>query len=93
MARDNHEKLYEILLDVQKQIGHLGNETSKQSEMLIALNNKVAIANGRTTKNEEMLAKHQSILDDWKGKLAVIVVIVGFAGNLLISWIKKSLDL
>lgn len=82
-----------VLLDIQKQLGALGNETSRQSQMLIALNEKVAVANGRTTKNETILKEHQTILDNWKGKLAVIVVAAGFIGNLVISWVKKKLEL
>ena len=82
-----------VLMDIQKQLGALGNETSRQSAMLIALNDKVLVANGRTAKNEEQLKAHQSILDNWKGKLAVIIAIAGFGGSLLSMWIRKQLGL
>lgn len=82
-----------ILLDIQKQLGVVNRETGEQSKMLIALNEKVAIQNGRVTKAEQELKKVNSILDNWKGRLAIIVVIAGFLGNVIISWVKKELNI
>lgn len=82
-----------VLMDIQKQLGALGNETARQSAMLVALNDKVLIANGRTSKNESMIVAHQTILDNWKGRLAVIVVVSGFVGSLFTAWIKSKLGI
>jgi len=75
MATDQHEKLYGILLDVQKQIGTVNSETSRQSQMLIDLNAKVATANGRTGKLEASII----MLKEWRkyilGGFAVITVL------------------
>lgn len=87
------DKHLSVLMDIQKQLGALGNETSRQSAMLIALNDKVLIANGRTSKNEAMISAHQSILDNWKGRVAVIVVVAGFVGGLLSAWLKSKLGI
>lgn len=90
---ENHEKLYSILLDVQKQIGQLGNETSKQSEMLISLNNKVAIANGRTSKNEEKIENVEKTIDGFKNKVAGISLAIGLTVSLIVPIIKKYLGI
>lgn len=82
-----------ILLDIQKQLGALGKETSMQSQMIISLNEKVAVANGRTTKNEAEIAKMKSILDNWKGKLAVILVMGGVVGKIVLDFIRKQIGL
>lgn len=88
---ENHEKLYSILLDVQKQIGQLGNETAKQSEMLVSLNNKVAIANGRTSKNEERIEVIEKTIDGYKNKAIGISAIVGFLVSMAIPFIKEKI--
>lgn len=82
-----------ILLDIQKQLGALGKETSMQSQMIISLNEKVAVANGRTTKNETELAKMKSILDNWKGKLAILVVAGGVVGKIALDFLRKQIGL
>lgn len=91
--KDNKDPHLNILLDIQKQIGVLGSETARQSEMLVALNDKVAIANGRTTKNETSIKEHQTIIDNWKGRIGVIVVVGGFVINLVIDFLKNKLNI
>jgi hypothetical protein len=66
----------------------LSRETGEQSKLLTALNDKVAIANGRTSKIEKKVEDHQAILDNWKGRLAVIVIVSGFVLNLIITFAK-----
>lgn len=85
------EQHLQILLDIQKQLGDLKAETSAQSEMLKSLNDRVAIQNSKVFKNAEMIAKHQSILDNWQGKLTIIFLVSGIVGNLLLSYIKSKL--
>lgn len=74
MTNDTHEKVYSVLLDVQKQIGTVSRETGEQTKKLDALNEKVAIANGRTAKNEGDIL----MLKEWRkwilGGLAVATV-------------------
>jgi hypothetical protein len=74
MSNDTHEKVYNVLLDVQKQIGVVSRETGEQTKKLDALNEKVALANGRTAKNEGEIA----LLKEWRkwilGGLAVATV-------------------
>lgn len=82
-----------ILLDIQKQLGVLGAETARQSETLNSIDKQAKITNGRVGQLEKVTGNHQSILDNWRGKLAVIVIMAGFVGNLIITWIKKELNI
>lgn len=87
MPSDQHEKLYSILLDVQKQIGSVNAETSRQSQMLVDLNTKVGIQNGRVTATEKTVAD----LKEWRkyifGGFAVISALSGY----LIYSFKKDI--
>jgi len=81
-----------ILLDIQKQLGKLGSETATQSEMLKALNDKVAIANGRTSKNENRISFLEEINQlrkegdaIKKGKNLVWGIVGGFGGSILLA--------
>jgi|JI10StandDraft_1071094.scaffolds.fasta_scaffold1172223_1 phage-related tail protein len=81
MENDTHEKVYNVLLDVQKQIGAVSRETGEQTKKLDALNEKVATANGRTAKNESAIATNAAeiaTLREWRkyilGGLAVATV-------------------
>lgn len=86
MSTDKHEQLYTTLLDIQKQMGLLSRETGEQTKKLDALNDKVAIANGRTAKNEGQIA----MLKEWRkyilGGMAVLSLIGTFT---LQAYIKK----
>lgn len=85
-ATEAHDKLYAVALDVQKQIGVVSAETARQSQMLIDLNAKVAIANGRTAKNEGSI----EMLKEWRkyilGGIAIISLIGMFT---LTAYIQK----
>lgn len=74
MAED-HERLYGILLDVQKQLGSVSRETGEQTKKLDALNEKVAVANSRTGKLELAVTD----LKEWRkyilGGFAVLTVL------------------
>lgn len=90
MKTDEH---LNILLDIQKQLGDVKTETRGQSEMLKALNEKVAIQNGRIYKAEGNIGSIQSLLENWKGKMVIIVAIVGIVGNLIITIIKSKIGI
>lgn len=90
---ENHDKIYSILLDVQKQIGNLGNETSKQSEMLVSLNDKVAIANGRTSKNENRIEELEKTVSGFKNKVAGVSLVVGLLASIVVPFIKEKIGL
>ncbi len=87
---ENHDTLYGILLDVQKQIGSISRETGEQTEKLDSLNDKVAIANGRTAKNEGQIA----MLKEWRkyilGGLAVVSVFGGLGATLYVKFITDK---
>ena len=87
MPVDQHEKLYGILLDVQKQIGTVNSETSRQSQMLIDLNAKVAIANGRTGKNEAAI----SMLKEWRKYILGGFFVITTLGVYLINSFKNDI--
>lgn len=71
-----------ILLDIQKQIGTLGAETARQSEVLKRIDTQVQKTNGRVTSLET---------DDnyRKGKLAVIGAIAGGIASVIIGLLVK----
>ena len=80
----NNEQHLQILLDIQKQLGVLGAETSRQSEMLIRIDTQVQKTNGRVTQ----LETPDNIN---KGKLAVIGAIAGALVSFIISLAVKKL--
>jgi len=90
-----HDEHLNILLDIQKQLGGVGGETARQSEMLKALNEKVAIQNGRVEKNEKKLDEHEAIINNWKGKLAIVIGIAIFVGGalreIIMNWLETKI--
>lgn len=80
----NNEQHLQILLDIQKQLGVLGAETSRQSEMLIRIDSQVQKTNGRVTQLETTDNIN-------KGKLAVIGAIAGALVSFIISLAVKKL--
>ena len=97
MPEAAHDKIYTVLLDVQKQMGTLGTtteeklgkidkETGRQSQMLIDLNAKVATANGRTAKNEGQIAE----LKEWRKYILGGIAVVSLIGTFTLqAYIKK----
>lgn len=86
-----------ILLDIQKQLGDLKAESTGQSQMLISLDSRVAIQNGKVFKN---VAEIQSLKDErnvFKGKLFVVMAIGGFAmsiiGGLIVAFARTKLGI
>lgn len=89
MPAENHEKLYSILLDVQKQIGTVNSETSRQSQMLIDLNAKVGIQNGRITATEKVVAE----LKEWRKYILGGFAVITFLGAYIIhAFIKDVVE-
>lgn len=86
---EHQEKIFTLLLDVQKQIGDIGKETARQSEMLIALNKRVEIANGRTSKNESAIDAINKDIASFKSKAAGVALAVTMFGSLIITGIKQ----
>ena len=80
MADAPHEKLYTVLLDVQKQIGVVSRETGEQTKKLDALNEKVAVQNGRVTATEKVTAE----LREWRKYILGGFAVIGLLGSYLI---------
>lgn len=80
----NNEQHLQILLDIQKQLGDLKAETSRQSEMLIRIDSQVQKTNGRVTQLETTDNIN-------KGKLAVIGAIAGTIVSFIVSLMVKKL--
>lgn len=78
MAKDTHDKLFEIALDMQKQLGVVIAEAATHTNQLSSIEKQVLKTNGRVTKSEEDI----QILKDnemfRKGRSAVIGAITGF---------------
>ena len=90
---ENNDQYLSILLDIQKQLGDVKSETRGQSEMLVALNEKVAIQNGRVVKLEIADIKIEAIINNWKGRLVILASIVSVIVGLLSSWFRNKLGL
>lgn len=78
-----------ILLDIQKQLGQLGRETGEQTEKLKSIEAQTMKTNGRVTKLEqlnEVIAREKEYA---RGKMAVIGVIAGGIGAIIMSVITK----
>jgi len=90
---EHSDKHLSILLDIQKQLGDVKSETRGQSEMLRALNEKVAIQNGRVTKLEGVSNEQSVLISNWKGRLVVLASIISVGIGLLSSWIRKQVGL
>ena len=75
---DKKEDYLGILLDIQKQLWANTTETRWQTELLKALNDKVAIQNWRIYKTEGKVLGIELLLNNWKGRLAIIAIIVTF---------------
>ena len=69
-----------LMLDIQKQIGNLGIETARQSEILNRIDSQVQRTNGRVTSLEADKNIRQ-------GKMAVIGAIVGAVASILVGFI------
>lgn len=63
---DNHEKIFEVVLDLQKQLSVISRETGEQSKLLISIKDDTAKHNGRMTKAEEDIKKIQIRLSDYE---------------------------
>ncbi len=85
MSAESHDKIFNVLLGIQKQIGDVSRETGEQTEKLDALNAKVAIANGRTGKNEAQIANIREWGKYVLGGGAVIIVVGLYAATMYIK--------
>ena len=90
---ENHDKFYDLLLAVEKQISGISRETGEQTQKLDSLNDKVAIANGRTGKNEGQI----NALIQWKnyilGGVAIVFIIGIYAATAFIREVTKNTTL
>lgn len=79
---ENPESHLTILLDIQKQLGTLGAETARQSEVLKRIDTQVQRTNGRVSTLETE--------DNYrKGKLAIIGAIAGGVASIIIGLVIK----
>lgn len=92
MPTDSHDKLYSIALDLQKQMGVLGTETAKQSEILKSIEAQVKYTNGRVTKLEGINITNDKEKEFVRGKMAIVGVVAGGIGSIIISLIIKFLS-
>lgn len=76
MSSDEITKFYNILLDVQKQIGVISRETGEQTEKLIAIEVQTKKTNGRVTALEASVNGLQIVNADNKGQSTVRTAIV-----------------
>lgn len=87
MPSDKHDQIYNLLIDTQKQIGAVSRETGEQTKMLAALNEKVAIANGRTGKLEASII----MLKEWRKYILGGFFVITTLGVYLINSFKNDI--
>jgi len=87
MADAPHDKLYGILLDVQKQLGTLSRETGEQTKKLDALNDKVSVANGRTGKLEGQVIA----LKEWRKYILGGFAVISLLGVYLVNAFTRDI--
>jgi hypothetical protein len=79
MAKDKHEQLYSILLEMKEDIGRIEGKV----DYSIKLGEKT---NGRVSTLE-------AFKENLQGKAAIIVIVGGFIFNMLWGWIKTRIEL
>jgi len=87
MADAPHDKLYGILLDVQKQLGAVSRETGEQTKKLDALNDKVSVANGRTGKLEGQVIA----LKEWRKYILGGFAVISLLGVYLVNAFTRDI--
>jgi hypothetical protein len=81
-----------ILLDIQKQLGILGRETGEQTQKLVSIEAQVKKTNGRVTALEEINKHLEQERQFVKGKMAIIGIIAGSVGTLIVGFIGKIIS-
>jgi hypothetical protein len=76
---DNHEKIYDVLLEMKSDIGGIKSDVSGICKRLDTMNGKVA--------------EHEKFILNWQGKLGFISALVGASISLLVLWLKEKLKL
>lgn len=81
-----------ILLDIQKQLGVLGSETSRQSEMLKSIDAQVQKTNGRVTKLETREQERVKVESEEKGEKKIKGILWGSVGGILTAVIISVIN-
>lgn len=63
---ENHEKIFEVVLDLQKQLSVISRETGEQSKLLISIKDDTTKHNGRMNKAEQDIKNLQIRLSDYE---------------------------
>ena len=91
MTQNNHDKLYSILLDIKQDIGEMKYEIGEIKGEARGAHEQSRKTNGRLKKAEDDIDKLRSFIDNYKGKLTVIVFIAGIVLPAIVSVIAKYL--
>lgn len=86
MKKDNHEKLYDILLEMKEEMGEMKSDIKST----LAQTTKT---NGRVSNLEIEVKKHQSFIDNLRGKVAVIVIVGTFVFNNIWQYLKAKIGI
>lgn len=84
MEQNNHDKLYDILLNIREDLGGLKADNSSIKDDINRIKEQFKTLNGS-------VARHSSFINVWKGKMLVISSGIAIFGSLVTSWIKKYL--
>lgn len=79
MKKDNHEKIYDILLEMRGEMGEMKSDI------------KSTLA--QATKTNGRVNTLEAIINNWKGRLAVVLIVGTFIFNIFWTYIKKEIGL
>lgn len=81
-----------ILLDIQKQLGVISRETGEQTTKLNALNEKVAIQNGKVFKNMQDIQGLKDEKNIEKGEKKIKGILWGAVGGVITAVIIATIN-
>lgn len=77
MQTDNHNLIYTTLLEMKEDFGSMKADIAIVKEHLRIINGSVA--------------KHSTFINNWKGKMSVVVVILSVGVSLVVDFIKGKI--
>lgn len=77
--QDNHEKIYELLFNMNKVIGSMDTKIDG-----------LVIESGSTTARVGIL---ETTINYWRGKIAVASVVAGLTGTAILEYVKNRLKI
>lgn len=79
MKTDDYRQIMEILLEINEDMGEMKADL-KATKIL-------------QEETSQTVKKHDQVISNWQGRIAVIGAIVGVVSTSVISWVKRELGI